>query len=170
MNMKLVTQNEVLGNAINIKSSILDNIVKMKTYMDQQFEQDVVELLKIFYNAAPFDIGKINKKASAVLFVLEFFNQKETLIHRVIKSLELGYVHHVQHITTGEMALELGISPQAIHAHIYDINDPVDVEKVKNSTKKKYIPVKKYPKLILAEKQDFDVFKEWFLDKKKGSE
>ncbi|MDD9309747.1 hypothetical protein PUS82_00175 [Cytobacillus firmus] len=171
ISMKLVSESEVLSNANNIKSSLLENIVKMEEYIVSRYDHDVADLLKIFYNAAPFNQKLIQEKSQSILSILNTFNQSDTLIHRVIKSLELGFVHHVEHLTTSEMAEELGVSTQAIHSHIFDVRDPEEVERVKSNTKKKFIPVKKYPKLILAEKHDFDVFKEWFLNKKnRGSE
>lgn len=170
-NMKLITEPEVLSSAHNIKNFILQNIVKMEEYIVSDYDEDVATLLKIFYNAAPFNKKLIQEKSEAILSVVDLFNQTDTLVHKVIKSLELGYVHHIDHVTTGEMARELGLALQTIHLHIYDIRDPKEVERVKANKKRKFIPVKKYPKLILAERQDFDVYKEWFLNKRnKGSD
>ena len=169
--MKLVSESEIVNNAEFIKHSIMKDIVKMEKYMVSEYEMDVAELLKIYFNVAPYNQELIREKSERVMDVLDFFNLEGTLIHKVMNSLELGYVHHIHHLTTGEMAAELGISTQAIHAHLVDIYDPGNVDRAKKNTKKKFIPVKKYPKLILAEKQDFDVFKEWFLNKKqRGSD
>lgn len=166
-NMKLITQNEVLSSAEKVKGIILNKLSKIQAYMNEEFDQDVIELLKIFYNAAPFKYDVIREKSKKILEVIKYFgDDEETLIERVIKSLELGFVHHTEHITVSEMAAELGLKPQTIHVYLYDVDNPKEVEMVKQKTKKKFIPVKKYSKLILAEKQDFEEFKEWYLHRR----
>lgn len=165
-NLKLLTKRDIFNDMQQLKVDIQSIINEKNEYLTSQFEDDASTLVEIFYNAAPYNIEQINDITKRIIPFLEFF-KINSLINDVITALKLGYVHHIEHVTTSTMCKELGISKQAIQRYLFDINDPKNVEEAR---KKKHpmIPVQKYVRIVmLAERLDFDLFKKWYFDKRK---
>ena len=168
-NLNLITKNEILEISVENANLIQRKINEINEYLNQEFLNDVTLLIEMFYNAAPYDQEIIEKRSTRVIELFELF-EVDSVVFDVIQALSLGYQHHTPHVTTKQMSEELGISNQALHRYLYDVTDE---EQVKEARIKKHpmIPVQKYVRIVvMAQRLDFERFKEWFMLKRGGRE
>lgn len=165
-NLKLITKEQIYKELQQTKEDINIAIKESNEYLQNQFENDISLLIEIFFNAAPYNVEQIEIVSSRIVPFLESF-EIESVIKDIITALRLGYLHQIEHISTTEMCSELGISKQAIQKYYFDINEPEQVIKAKK-IKHPMNPVQRYVRIVvLAERLDFELFKNWYLNERK---
>jgi len=162
--MKSITQQNFIEESTKIHDGIVSRLNHVYEYLESQFHDDIGCLLEMFFSARPIEEDLVDQLSSRVKDVLVYFDE-DNLITRVLEALRMGYVHHIEHVTTAQMCKELGISKQGLHPYFYDINDLNEVKMAKEANNP-MIPVQKYVRIVvMAERSDFERFKLWFLNR-----